>query len=541
MKNHDLIIIGGGISGLRTAISAHDTGARNIAIICKAHPVRSQSAQAQGGIAFSDKTSTQLHIQDTLTGGADLSDKNAVKILAEESKDALYDLEKFGVPFTRSQGKFSTINFGGHTEKRVHYASDKTGHRILHSFFEQVLKRKIKIYDNYFALKLIIKKNICRGAVCYDLKKGRIQTFNSKAIVMATGGYARIFKTSSNSALTTSDGLALVYKEGIPVMDIEFVQFHPTGLKAKGMLISEAARGEGGYIVNTSGKRFIKAENKELATRDILSREISQECKKRNVFLDLRHLSKEKIKKLPQIQSLVQDFAGLDISKDRIPIEPTAHYSMGGIPINTKGEVLVDGEHTPVKGLYAVGECSCVSIHGANRLGSNSLLECVVFGKRVGKSAALFASRSKYPNIPPYFDEEVVKEIEMIMNNSGQNNIYDILDDLQTTMTENCGIIRDEKGLLLALESLRELKKEFDQVFLEDKSLVFNTELLNVLETRNMLNIAEVLVSCALARQESRGSHYRSDFPKKSDDFRKHSIAFKGLGGPIIEYKKVKW
>jgi len=404
--SHDVLIIGGGIAGLRAAIEC--AGKCDVAVISKSHPLRSNSVAAQGGInaALSEDDNPSEHLKDTVEGGAFLVDQDSAELLANEAKSAVIELEHFGTIFSRkSDGKLAQRKFGAQSKERTCYAADKTGHTIMQTLYEQNLKRKTKFYDEFHVLKVIIEDNTCKGVVALEMSSGEVFLIKSKAVLIATGGYARIYDPCSASKASTGDGQALLFKEGIPLEDMEFVQFHPTGLYPTGILIGEASRGEGAYLVNDRGERFMQRYDivrKELAPRDVISRAIQTEIeagrgigKKEFVHLDLRHLSKERIlEKLPQIRQLALDFAGIDCFEKPVPVRPTSHYTMGGIPTDNRCNVL-DEKNEPVKGLYAAGECTCVSVHGANRIGGNSLLEAAVFGRIAGKSLAAHSYQSQ--------------------------------------------------------------------------------------------------------------------------------------------------
>jgi succinate dehydrogenase / fumarate reductase flavoprotein subunit len=548
---HDVIIVGGGIAGLRAAIEC--AGKCDVAIVSKSHPLRSNSVAAQGGInaALSADDTASEHLKDTVEGGAFLVDQEAAEILTGEAKSAVIELEHYGTIFSRnSEGKLAQRKFGAQSKDRTCYAADKTGHTIMQTLYEQNLKRKTKFYDEFHIIKIIIEDNTCKGVVALEMKTGELYLMKSKAVLIATGGYARIYDPASVSNASTGDGQALVFNEGIPLEDIEFVQFHPTGLYPTGILISEASRGEGAYLVNDRGERFMQRYDivrKELAPRDVVSRAIQSEIeagrgigRKDFVHLDLRHLPKDIIiSKLPQIRQLILDFAGIDCFDTPIPVKPTAHYTMGGIPTDKKCNVL-NHKNEPVSGLYAAGECACISVHGANRIGGNSLLEAAVFGKIAGKSLAAYSYQTKLHDADSNIVAGIEKELQQNMQRKGEEKIAQLRDELRKTMTERCGIFRSAEGLRKAREKISELKKRIENVGMMEKSRIFNTELTDYLEIRNMLLLSEAIVDSAFERTESRGAHNRTDYTRKNNkDWLKHTLATKTDGKIIISYKDV--
>lgn len=545
MRQHDAVIIGGGLAGLRAALALFNNGVKDVAIISKVHPLRSHSVGAQGGIAASlgnvAEDSWEEHMFDTIKGSDYLADQDAVAVMCKEAPNAIIELEHLGVLFSRTdQGKIFQRPFGGHSKPRACYAADKTGHAILHELFSQILKYKAVLYDEWYALKLIVEHAVCKGVVVYDIKTGAIETIRTKAVLLATGAYGRIYAVTSNDHASTGDGLALALHAGLPLEDMEFVQIHPTGIYPAGLLISEAARGEGGYLINNNGERFMKQyapEKMELAPRDITSRAIETEIlegrgihKKDYVYLDLRHLGLEKIKeRLPFVYEETHRHVGIDCSKDPIPVKPTVHYSMGGIPTTINAEVL-SGPKNIVKGLYAAGECACVSVHGANRLGCNSLLECVVFGKIAGTAMAKYITivKALFSDIPPKYQEETMAYCKNLRESEGTYRVAELREQLQQAMTQYCGIYRTESRLKKCLGIIESLEKKYSELKLDDHGLVFNTELIEAFELRSLLTVAATIVISALVRKESRGSHYRKDFKKRKDDqWLKHTLVYR--------------
>ena len=523
----------------------------DVAIISKVHPLRSHSGAAQGGIAavlddWANKVGDCLetHIQDTVKGSDYLGDQDVIEILCNEAPADIRSLDVMGAIFSMTdEGWIAQRDFGGHSYPRTCYASDKTGHILLQTMYEQLMKHRVKVYPEWHVLSLIIKDNICRGVVAYDMARGKIELIRSKAVLLATGGYGRAFKITSNAHANTGDGLALAYRAGVPLQDMEFVQFHPTGLYKHGILITEGARGEGGFLVNSQGERFMEqyAPTKlELASRDVISRAIQTEINEGRgidgcVHLDLRHLGKDLImERLAQIHDIALSFAGVDCVKEPIPIQPTAHYSMGGIPTDVNGQVL------GTSGLFAAGECACVSVHGANRLGGNSLLDTIVFGRRAGISAKKFVKKTDLEHVSASVLEEVEQELHNIKHKNGCENVAAIRSDLQSTMTEKCGIFRNKDNLTEALQLIKTLKARFNSINIKDKGMIFNTELVETIELSNLLDFSEIIIAGALARNESRGAHSRIDFPKRDDEkWLVHTLAYPEESGPLLEYKPV--
>ena len=559
LLQHDVLIIGSGLAGMRAALEVSADPNIDVALLTKVHPLRSHSGAAQGGIAASinnsnDQDSWDLHMFDTVKGGDFLVDQNAAEILAREAPENIFELEHMGCAFSREDdGRIAQRRFGGHSQPRAVYAADRTGHALLTVLFEQLFRRRVKVYSEWYALDLIVHDNTCRGLVVYDLLTGRIDAIAAKAVLFGTGGYGRSFRVTTNAAASTGDGIVMAYRAGIPLEDMEFVQFHPTGLQGSGILLSEAARGEGAHLVNADGRRFMEdyaPERMELAPRDIVARAEQSEIdagrgvtdKKDSVFLDLRPIGVERIRyALPSVLHLARDFAGIDPIAAPVPIQPSAHYSMGGIPCDVDGLVrLKDQADTPITGFYAAGECSCVSVHGANRLGTNSLLEAVVFGRRAGRALRQFAPQAP-PNTLTEGDLTRATEIvQGLLSSGGFERVGPLRDALRSTMMEKCGVFRTEEKLRGALAEVKELQGRYERVAIEDKSAHFNTDLIEAIELGNMLEFAEVIVVGALARQESRGGHSRKDFPKRNDEqWHKHTLAYRTPDGPRLAYAAV--
>ncbi len=543
MKLHDILIVGAGLAGMRAAIAAPPD--LDVSVISKVHPVRSHSVAAQGGInaALGENDSWEAHAHDTTKGGLYLGDQDAIEAMCREAPDDIHELERLGVIFSRDeQGRIAQRPFGGAGFPRTCYAADRTGHAILHAMYEQLLKRRVAMYEEWYVTALIVEDGACRGVIAWDLIHGGLRAIGAKAVILATGGSGRVFLTSTNAVINTGDGMALAYRAGAPLADMEFVQFHPTTLKGTGILITEGARGEGAYLLNTLGERFMKTyapQQMELATRSTVSLAIGQEILEGRgvdgcVLLDLRHLGRQRIlERLPQIRQLAIEFAGLDPIETPIPVRPGAHYQMGGVRTNQWSE-------TGIAGLYAVGECACVSVHGANRLGGNSLLETIVFGRRAGIRAGEYV-RTVAPRA--LTTDQLATEqarVHKLMSREGSIRAWQIREELGQLMSLNLGLVRTHESMSVAISSLNALTQRAASVTVQDKGLVFNTDLVQAFELQSLLDVAETIITSALARTESRGAHYRSDFPKRDDThWLKHTLARRASGGITVEYDPV--
>ena len=539
MKTFDIVVVGGGGAGLYAAMEAMKTNPKlNIAVISKIYPNRSHTSAAQGGVnaalANTAKDDTvESHIFDTIKGSDYLADQDAAEVLCRDAPGIIRELENIGTPFSRlDDGTIAQRPFGGAAQPRCCYCADKTGHTILQSLYEQCLRKGVNFYNEFYILELSHDNGRLKGIIALDIKTGKIVPFNSRSVIFATGGYAKMYwNRSSNAAGCTGDGQAVAYRAGIPLKDMEFVQFHPTGLRKSGLLVTEGARGEGGYLFNKDGDRFMSkyAPNKmELGPRDLVSRSIETEIREgrgydshagKYVHLDLRHLGADLIKtRLPQIRELSMYFEGVDPIEEPIPIVPTAHYSMGGIDADNDGRTIM-------KGVYAAGECACISVHGANRLGGNSLLEILVFGKRAGHAAAMEAQEN---DPSPITESELQRQHKYIrgFHHHDKHERYGIIrEELGKNLADNVGIFRTKALLETGYENVVELKKRFKKVRVFDTGDIYNTNLIQVLELQNMLDLAQTVAMGALLREESRGSHTREDFPVRDDEnWHKHSM-----------------
>ncbi|HEY0738599.1 MAG TPA: succinate dehydrogenase flavoprotein subunit [Herpetosiphonaceae bacterium] len=583
MITHDVIIVGSGLAGMRCAVEIRRKAPQaDIAIVSKVYPTRSHSGAAQGGIAASlgnvryDENQLPVpdsesepqddwlaHMYDTVKGADFIGDQDAIEILCREAAPTIYELEHMGVPFSRlPDGRIAQRPFGGHTNPRACYAADRTGHALLHTLYGELVRYNIKVYPEWYMLGLIVEDNISRGITVMDIRTGQIETIHAKATMFGTGGYGRAFKITSNAFSSTGDGITAAYRVGLPLEDMEFVQFHPTGLFAHGILLSEGARGEGGYLLNGLGERFMSRYapgRMELAPRDVVSRSIYSEIEAGRgagpnadyVLLDLRHIGKKKLdERLPQITELARDYLGIDPVTEPVPIQPTAHYSMGGIPTDADGRVVtsIDGRDQVIAGFFAAGECACSSVHGANRLGTNSLLEATVYGRRTGQTIANFLLNEAEGGtglapMPAYAQKQAEDEIAELMSRRGNENAADIRKELQATMFGNAGVFRQPDKLTQQLGIINDLRERFQRTSLDDKGRRYNTELVEALELSHLLEFSECIVAGALAREESRGAHARRDFPKRDDaNWMKHTLAFRGPDGrPQLTYKDVRY
>jgi len=549
MLEHDVVIVGGGLAGCRAALEIKRLSPETtVAIVAKTHPIRSHSVAAQGGIAATLKNvdaedSWEAHAFDTVKGSDYLADQDAVEILTKEAPEVIIDLEHLGVLFSRlPDGKIAQRAFGGHSFRRTCYAADKTGHAILHELVSNLRRSGVLIYDEWYVKQLIYEDGEAQGVVMYRLQDGRLEVVRAKAIMFATGGYGRVYNTTSNDYASTGDGLAMAAIAGIPLEDMEFVQFHPTGLYPVGVLISEAVRGEGAYLINSEGQRFMAdyaPSRLELAPRDITSRAITREIRAGRginldgraggpfVYLDLRHLGRETImNRIPFCWEEAHRLLGIDAATEPMPVRPTVHYCMGGIPVNTDGRVK-RGARELTQGFFAAGECACVSVHGGNRLGSNSLLECVVYGRRTGRSLAAYVKGRAWPEINEQkYLQATGQQIQSLLAQSGTLRISQLRQEFQDCMTEHCGVFRNQTVMMAGLKKIQNLKAQYSQIFLDDKSPYWNTELIEAWELHHIMVVGELILASALQRQESRGSHAREDFCQRDDArFLHHTLA----------------
>ncbi len=564
VHTYDAVIVGAGGAGLRAALEA--SKAVKTCVISKLYPTRSHTGAAQGGMCAAlgnvEEDYPEWHAFDTVKGGDYLVDQPAAILMCREAIDAVIELEHWGFPFNRTRdGKIDQRRFGGHTRnhgeapvRRACYAADRTGHMILQTLYQQCIRNDVRFFNEFYVLDLIMTEDgRCAGVVAYELAAGEIHVFRSKAVLFATGGYGKIFKVTSNAHTLTGDGPAVCFRRGIPLEDMEFFQFHPTGIYKMGILISEAVRGEGGILINSDGERFMERYAptiKDLAPRDMISRAIYQEIKegrgiegKDYVHLDVRHLDPEIIeKKIPDVTEFARIYLGVEPLTEPVPIQPTAHYAMGGIPTDTEGQVVAGADERPVPGLYAAGECACVSVHGANRLGTNSLLDIVVFGRRGGRHMADFAAEAGPPRVPGHPEAESVEMLRHLLKGPNLEFAADIRADLQQHMFDLCGVIRSEKGLSQLEEILGGLGERYKLIGVQDRGRTFNTELMEAVELGFLLDISDAVVAAARTRDESRGGHYREDSPLRDDDrWLVHSLAYREEDGSIrLEYKNVK-
>ena len=564
VHKYDVVIVGAGGAGMRAAIEA---GQRvRTAVLTKLYPTRSHTGAAQGGmcaaLANVEEDNWEWHTFDTVKGGDYLVDQDAAEIMAKEAIDAVLDLEKMGLPFNRTpEGRIDQRRFGGHTRdhgkaavRRACYAADRTGHMILQTLYQNCVRHNVEFYNEYYVLDLVMVKDEegrprPAGGVSYDLATGEVHVFQAKSVVFASGGCGKIFKTTSNAHTLTGDGMAIALRSGLPLEDMEFVQFHPTGLAGLGILVTEGARGEGGILRNSDGERFMERYAptiKDLAPRDIVARAMANEVRegrgcgpnKDYVLLDLTHLEPSHIdEKLPDITEFARTYLAVEPHHQPIPVFPTAHYAMGGIPTNNETEVYFNSEET-VQGLYAAGEVACVSVHGANRLGTNSLLDINVFGKRAGRKAAEYAASAEFLPVPDDAADRVLGLLDTLRENKGTEKVGAIRADLQKTMDADMQVFRTEETIRRALKVISELEERYENISIQDKGKRFNLDLLEAVELGFLLQLAKVMSVGALHRQESRGGHYREDFPKRDDmNFMKHSMVYLD---PESEFEGVK-
>ncbi|WP_436773420.1 succinate dehydrogenase flavoprotein subunit [Yinghuangia sp. YIM S09857] len=554
IHKYDTVIVGAGGAGMRAALEASKNS--RTAVLTKLYPTRSHTGAAQGGmcaaLANVEEDNWEWHTFDTVKGGDYLTDQDAAEIMCKEAIDAVLDLEKMGLPFSRTpEGRIDQRRFGGHTRdhgkaavRRSCYAADRTGHMILQTLFQNCVKQNVEFFNEFYVLDLLLVDDedgnkTTSGVVAYELASGEVHVFQAKAVIFATGGFGKVFKTTSNAHTLTGDGMGIAWRRGLPLEDMEFYQFHPTGLAGLGILLTEGARGEGGILRNADGERFMERYAptiKDLAPRDIVARSMVLEVlegrgagpNKDYVYLDLTHLPAEQIEeKLPDITEFARTYLGVEPTTELVPVYPTAHYAMGGVPTNVEAEVLADNE-TVVPGLYAAGEVACVSVHGSNRLGTNSLLDINVFGRRAGIAAAKYAATADFVELPENPAADVVAMLDRLVNSDGTERVAQIRSEMQETMDANAGVYRTEETLKQALSDIKALQKRYQNVSIQDKGKRFNTDLLEAVELGFLLDLAEVLVVGAANRKESRGGHAREDFQARDDaNYMKHTMAYR--------------
>lgn len=554
IHTYDAVIVGSGLAGSAAARELKQAG-KSVAVITKLHPLRSHSGAAQGGInaALSDVDSIELHEFDTVKGADYLADQDAVELMCQKAPETIRWAERMGAAFSRTDaGTIAQRPFGGQSSPRACYAKDRTGLTLLQTIYEQALRAGVEFIDEWYAADIIYDDDKVSGIVAFNIRNQEKAIFNAKAVMFATGGYARAFKISSNAHANTGDGLSIVARHGLPLEDMEFVQFHPSGLSGSGILISEAARGEGGKLLNSEGERFMEryAPNKlELASRDVVARAIINEIRegrgvgprKDAVYIDLTHLGRDIImERLPELRDLAITFLGLDMIKEPILISATAHYSMGGIPVDLDGHVRKNSDEF-VEGFYAAGECACVSVHGANRLGANSVLEALLFGRHVGQNMVKDIETIFLRGAEAEDAQTMVDELETILTSNGIETVPGLRHELQQTMTDNAGVFRTEETLSKQVEILKALRKRFKDIRIDDKSKLYNTDLQEAIELGHMLDYALFIAVSALARKESRGAHYREDFTTRDDEnFMQHTMAYMDEDGEIqLDYMAV--
>jgi len=550
----DAVVVGAGLAGMRAALEIAKNG-HQVAVLSKVYPTRSHSGAAQGGIAAAlantAEDSPELHMFDSVKGSDYLADQDVIELFVNEAIKTVYELEHMGVPFSRTEdGRINQRPFGGHSAPRACFSADVTGHVLLHTLYEQCVKHNVQFYSEFQVFSLLIENDISRGVVAWDVRNGGLHIFHAKVVMLATGGYGRAFKITSNAHANTGDALGLILECGLPLEDMEFVQFHPTGLYKHGILLSEAARGEGAYITNNQGDRFMKnyAPTKmELAPRDLVSRSEQTEINegrgidgKDYVYLDLRHIGKERImERLPQVYLLALNYLNVDALTQAVPIQPTAHYSMGGIPANIHTEVIKDAKGTVVKGLYSAGEAACHSLHGANRLGTNSLQDAVTFGRIGGIYMSEFVKANGYENLPANPLDRAQAKISALMEGKGKERYSVIREELQAGMSKYAGVFRCEEELLKLKKVVKELQVRFKEVTIDDKGPSYNLDLQEAFELGNLLSFSETIAEGALARKESRGAHFRNDYPTRDDkNWLKHTLAWKTDEGVKLDHSK---
>lgn len=579
---HDVVVVGAGGAGLMAALYASKTA--NTAVLSKLYPTRSHTGTAQGGVGAAlgneGEDHPEWHTFDTVKGSDYLGDQDAIEFMCYEAVNAVYELEHYGLPFSRTaDGRIAQRPFGGHTNNvtgkpvpRACYAADRTGHMILQTLYQQCIKNKVNFFDEFQVVDALIENGAAAGVVAIELASGEIHVFHAKAVIFATGGHGRIWEITSNAYSFTGDGPAVLMRRGIPLEDMEFFQFHPTGIYRLGILITEGVRGEGGILVNELGERFMEKyapKVKDLASRDVVSRAMYLEMRdgrgiggKRYLYLDMRPetvnkyaaldgrrradgspyevTGEELLSKLPDIVDFARTYLGVDPVAQPMPVQPTAHYAMGGIPTNKFGEVVIDDRNTVLPGLYAAGECACVSVHGANRLGTNSLLDLIVFGKYAGLRAAEFAQSAGFQTLPADPEGFAREQFDTLRNSDGEERAFAIGNEMKAVMFDDVGVFRTEAGMQNALAKVRELQERLKRVRRPDQGKIFNTELLNLWELGNLLDLAEITTVSALARTESRGGHAREDFPKRDDvGWLKHTLAARRDGVIELTYKPV--
>jgi succinate dehydrogenase / fumarate reductase flavoprotein subunit len=545
---HDVLIVGAGCAGMRAAIEAHDAGA-DVALISKIHPVRSHSGAAEGGInaalGNASEDDPEKHAYDTVKGSDYLGDQDAIEVLCEEAPDDVYQLEHWGAVFSRTEdGRIAQRPFGAAGEPRTAYAADITGHVLVHVLYEQVMKRDLQVYEEFFVWQVVENEGRCQGVICWDLVNGGLRTIGAKTVIVATGGAGRLYQGTTNAYACTGDGMAMALRLGVPLKDMEMMQFHPTTLSPTGVLITEGSRGEGAFLLNAEGERFLKryAPNAmELASRDVISRAEQTEIDEGrgvdgNVLLDLRHLGAERIiERLHGTRELSMVFAGVDPIHDPIPVRPGAHYHMGGIDTDLWGK-------TALEGLYAAGEVACVSVHGANRLGGNALMETITYGKRAGKAAAEWALSHTTVTVPESAEADAERELESLLDRSAGERPHAIRDEMARTMHENFGVFRREDQMRTQGELVAGLRERYERVVVDDKGKIFNNDLTQALELGFLLELAACMIEAGLARQESRGAHARPyDYPDRDDqNFMKHTLVTWRDGGAELSWEPVR-